>query len=86
MACESLGWGLVKKGGEGGETRLGAAAPEKQVRAGIKSTIPRGSPPGSKSSSFACVLCGLGQVTQPLCASMSSSAKKTPSLHRGNHC
>ena len=54
MACESLGWGLVKKGGEGGETRLGAAALEKQVRAGIKSTIPRGSPSGSKSSSSAC--------------------------------
>lgn len=35
-ACESLDWGLVKKGGEGRETRLGAAALEKQIRAGLK--------------------------------------------------
>lgn len=73
----------MKKGGGGRETRLGACALEKQGRAEMKSTIPRVSPPGSASSSSACVLCGPGQVTQPLCASVASSAKKTPGRHRG---
>lgn len=59
MACGSPSWGLVKKGGGGRETRLEAAALEKQVRAGLKSTVPGGSPPGSKSNSSTYVLCGL---------------------------
>lgn len=59
MACGSPSWGLVKKGGGGREARLEAAALEKQVRAGLKSTVPGGSPPGSKSNSSTYVLCGL---------------------------
>ena len=73
----------MKKGGGGRETRLGSAALEKQGRAEMKSTIPRVSPPGSKSSSSACVLRGLGQVMQPRCASAASSTQKTLGLHRG---
>lgn len=72
-ACRSPGWGRAEGRGQRDQSR--GSCPERQVRAGLNSTVPGGSLSGSKPSSSTHALCGRGHVTMPLRASISSSSR-----------